>query len=120
MNSVEVAFGVALLILGTFILIAVSNPLEIAVYLGGPIMAVLGLGLAIAALIRRAGFGPVVFGFSAFVLGSLLGVHDFLFPPGIAVFIHLGIAIATLALGLLQLLKKRRYLTRWLGRPTAG
>lgn len=119
MNSAEVAFGVVLLVLGTFILLAVSNPLEIAVYLGGPIMALLGLGLAIAALVRRAGLGAVVFGFSAFVLGALLGVHDFLFPPGIAVFVHLGIAIATLVLGLLQLLKKRRYLTRWLARPTA-
>jgi uncharacterized membrane protein HdeD (DUF308 family) len=120
MNPVEVAFGVVLLVLGTFVLVAVSNPLEIAVYLGGPIMAVLGLAFAIVALVRKAGLSPVVVGLAAFLLGSLLGVHDFLFPPAIAVFVHLGIAVATIVVALLQLLKKRSYYARWFARPAKG
>lgn len=119
---VEVAFGIVLLVLGTFILIAVSNPLEIAVYAGGPIMAVAGLAVAITALVRRSGIPPVVFGAVAFLLGSGLAIHDLLFPPGIAIFIHLGIALATLLLGILQLAAKKRYYARWFrhGQPNSS
>ena len=112
-EPIEVAFGIALLVLGTFIVLAVSNPLEIAVYAGGPIMAVIGIILTVVAVVKRSGNGPIVFGGTAFLLGSLLAVHDFLFPPGIAVFIHLGIGISTLVLGILQLAMRRRYYSKW-------
>ena len=116
LGPAELVFGVLLLALGTLIVVAVSNPLEIAVYAGGPIMAVLALVFMVVSIIRRAGMAPIVFGAVAFVLGALLAVHDFLFPPGIAVLIHLGIGIATLVLGVLQFAKKRSYYSRWIGK----
>ncbi|MHB1260232.1 MAG: hypothetical protein ACYC2H_00805 [Thermoplasmatota archaeon] len=109
----EMALGIFLLAMGALITAAVSNPLEFAVYAGGPFMAIFGLVFAIRGIVKRMGVGPIIFGTVAFVLGSLLAVHDFLFMPGIAVFIHLGIGIATLVLGILQLLAKKRYYTRW-------
>ncbi|MFA5943524.1 MAG: hypothetical protein WC876_03550 [Candidatus Thermoplasmatota archaeon] len=99
--------------MGALITAAVSNPLEFAVWAGGPFMAVFGLVFAIRAIVRRLGVGPIVFGTVAFVLGSLLAVHDFLFPPGIAALIHLSIGIATLVLGILQMFAKKRYFARW-------
>ncbi len=115
MAPVEVLFGVVLLVVGTFVLIAVSNPLEIAVYAGGPILAVMALAFAITAIIRRNGAAPATFGLVGFALGALLGIHDFLFPPGIATFVHLGIAIAILVLGILQLASKKRFVASWFG-----
>ncbi|MFA5943520.1 MAG: hypothetical protein WC876_03530 [Candidatus Thermoplasmatota archaeon] len=112
-------FGVLILVLGAFVLVAVSNPLEIAVYAGGPIMALAGLVFAIVSAIRKSGLAPVVFGVVAFLLGALLAVHDFLFPPGIAVLIHLSIAIATIVLGILQLARKKQYYARWFARAQA-
>lgn len=112
----EVAFGVLLLAFGGLITAAVSNPLEFAVYLGGPVLALFGLAFVVRALALRLGAAPIVFGGLAFVFGSLLAVHDFLFAPGIATFIHLGIGIATLVLGILQLARKKRYYARWFGK----
>lgn len=110
---IELAFGVILIVFGVFIVIAVSNPLEIAVYAGGPIMALAGLVMAVLAAVRRLGPTPVLFGLVAFLLGGLLAIHDFLFPPGIAVLVHLGIGIATLVLGTLQVFAKKRFYARW-------
>ncbi|MEK6974917.1 MAG: hypothetical protein AABY18_01080 [Candidatus Thermoplasmatota archaeon] len=113
MAPIEVGFGVVLIVLGAFVLAAVSNPLEIAVWAGGPILAVAGIVVAVLALVRRSGSAPLVFGFVAFFLGSLLAIHDFLFPPGIAVLVHLGIGVAIVILGILQLVSKKRYYARW-------
>lgn len=110
----ELVFGILLVAMGALITAAVSNPLEFAVYAGGPFMAIFGLVFAIRAVVRRLGVGPIVFGTLAFVLGALLAVHDFLFPPGIAALIHLSIGISTLVLGILQLFAKKRYFARWL------
>lgn len=109
---IETVFGILLLALGGFVLAAVSNPLEIAVYSGGPVIAVLGLIMAIFSALRRR-IAPALFGGVAVVLGALLATHDLLFSPGIAVSIHLGLAIAILTLGLVQLAAKKRFYSRW-------
>lgn len=114
----EIIFGILLLAMGALVTAAVSNPLEFAVYAGGPFMAIFGLVFVIRAAVKRLGAGPIVFGTMAFILGSLLAVHDFLFPPGIAVSIHLGIGVATLVLGILQIAAKKSYYNRWFrGKP---
>lgn len=109
----ELIFGILLIAMGALITAAVSNPLEFAVYAGGPFMAIFGLAFAIRGALKRRSAGPIIFGGVAFLLGSLLAVHDFLFMPGIAVFIHLGIGVATLVLGILQVVAKKGFYSRW-------
>lgn len=114
----ETALGIFLLAMGALITAAVSNPLEFVVWAGGPFMAAFGLVFAIRGTVKRMGVAPIIFGTVAFALGGLLAVHDFLFPPGIAVIIHLGIGLTTLVLGVLQLASGKQYYRRWFRRSS--
>lgn len=113
----ETSFGVGLLALGALVLLAVSNPLEVAVYAGGPVIAMNGMAIFALALWRKSGRARIALGLVTAFLGALLAVHDFLFPPGFAALVHLAIGLAIIAVAVLQLTGRRRYYGRWL-KPT--
>lgn len=117
----NLVFGLLLVATGVFLLVALNNPLEIIVYVSGPVLALSGIALIIVMAVKRRPAVSTLTGLAATVLGSALAIHDLVLPPGVAVLVHLSIAIGALILGVLQLaLRKRLWSRLFPGRRTSA
>lgn len=110
--------GIAMIVLGAFLMVSLGNELEIVVIVSGPILMLLGLGAILVVFTKELPASGTVFGMAAIALGAILFIHDLAFPVLIANILHIGSSISVLALGILQILGRLRTLQR--KEPPAG
>lgn len=108
----NLVLGIVMLVLGVFLMVSVSNELEIAVIVAGPILMLFGLAAILVVFTKELPASGTVFGMCSILLGAVLFVHDLAFQPPINDILHIGSSVTVLALGVLQLLGRLRTLRR--------
>ena len=102
-RKANVILGVVMTAMGVFLMLSISNDLEIFVLISGPILMLAGLGAIMVMFVKNMAPSATWLGVAAVGLGTIIFIHDLVLPPALANIAHAGSGLGVLLIGILQL-----------------